>query len=243
MHSGVQNVLLARMPAPVREKLLAQARTIELYAGQRLMEPEAALDHAWFPRTGTLSMLRVFENGASVEIGMIGREGVLGVHALLQMHQQPNAALVQADGEIIRVPIASLVSAFETDAETRNLLLKFVHFMLIHAAQVAACNRLHSAEERLARWLLAMHDRILRDELTVTQDFLSHMLATRRATINEAVRALCDSGAISRKRNHVGVLDRPHLESLACECYGALAREAHRTVGFEPHPRSRLTFD
>lgn len=235
-----ENVLLASLPGDVREGVLADAETMELTASERLMEPEASLDHAYFPTTSTLSMLRVFENGSSVEIGMIGREGVLGVHALLRMHEQPNAALVQADGEVVRVPIGAIVRAFDSNVAARDVFLRYIHFMLVQAAQVAACNRAHRAPARLARWLLSMHDRLLRDELTVTQDFLAHMLATRLATINEAVGALCDSGAIAWRRTRVTVVDRPLLESLACECYGALAREAYRAVGVRPHPRGSL---
>ena len=240
MENEPENLLLASFPAAVRTHLLAGAQVLELEPGKRLMEPEAALDHAYFPTTATLSMLRVFENGASVEVGMIGREGVLGVHALLRMHEQPNAALVQAEGKVVRVPIAELVRAFDTNGEVRDLLLRYVHFMLIQAAQIAACNRAHSAEERLTRWLLCMHDRVIGDELTITQDFLSHMLATRRATINEAMAALCDAGAIASRRNRVMVIDRRRLEALACECYSAVAHEAFRTVGFQPHARSDI---
>ena len=240
--SSIENVLLEQFPETVRMRLVARAQVLELHAGERLMEPEAALDHAYFPRTATLSMLRVFENGASVEVGMIGRDGLLGVHALLRMYEQPNASLVQADGEVVRVPISALVEAFDAHLEVRDICLRYIHFMLIQAAQIAACNRAHSAEERLARWLLSMHDRVVRDELTVTQDFLSHMLATRRATINGAMAALCEAGPITRRRNHVTVVDRPGLEALACECYEALAHEAYRAVRFQPHARSEIRF-
>lgn len=236
--AAARNLLLSRIDERIRTDVLQGAELVTLPVANRLMEEDAPLEHVYFPVSGVLSILRVFLNGASVEIGMIGCEGFLGIHAVLGVQTQPNAALVQHGGAAVRVRTPVFVDCFHRYESVRRAVLPYVHYFMTQTAQIAACNRAHSPTERLARWLLAMHDRSDGDELAVTQEFLSHMLATRRPTINAAVSELRHAGAIANRRNRVTIEDRSALENQACECYLALLHEGARVLNFRGRSRA-----
>jgi len=236
--AATRNLLLSRFDKAVRAEILRQAEIVPLPISERLIEEESAPQHVYFPVTGVLSMLRVFLNGTSVEVGMIGCEGFLGIHAVLGAMTQPNAALVQHGGEAVRVRSSIFIENFHRYESVRTVVFPYIHYFLSQVAQIAACNRLHSPYERLARWLLTMHDRAEGDELIITQEFLAHMLATRRPTINAAVSELRGSGAITTRRNRVTIVDRTALEDHACECYFAVLAEGERVLNFRPPIRS-----
>jgi CRP-like cAMP-binding protein len=230
----MRNLLLAQLPESERTRLLAEAETLPVRVGDRLMEEEAPQEHMWFPLSAIISNLRVFTNGSAVEVGLVGREGLAGFHPLLGVECQPNASVVQTNGDAVRIRTSVVLHAFRERARVREIILRYVHYFLMQVSQVGACNRYHSAEERLARWLLTMHDRTDGDSLDVTQEFLAYMLATRRASINAAVGELRRCRAISTKRNTIIIDDRERLEQTACECYPALVREGLRTIDFKP---------
>jgi CRP-like cAMP-binding protein len=235
-----ENLILDKLPADVLQRLRPDLEPVQLPIGLRLMEEDTPLDYAYFPRNAVISLIRVFANGTSVEVGMTGYEGFLGVHATLGVTIQPTAALIQSEGEALRIPTSRIVELYEERADVRGVINPYIHYLMTQISQTAACNRTHTPEERLARWLLQIHDRVTSDTLIVTQEFLSSMLATRRASINEAVAHLRDAGAIAHRRQRITIADRALLESRTCECYAVLAREGVRAISFQPRAKSEL---
>ncbi|HEX7154506.1 MAG TPA: Crp/Fnr family transcriptional regulator [Thermoanaerobaculia bacterium] len=233
-----ENLLLEKLPSDVLQRLRPELEPVHLPLSLRLMEDEQALEYAYFPRDSVISLVRVFTNGTAVEVGMIGYEAFLGMHALLGINVQPAAAIVQMEGEAWRVPIGRVVDLYESRPDVRAVFGRAIHYLTTQISQTAACNRTHTPEERLARWLLQIHDRVIGDTMMVTQEFLSIMLATRRASINEAVAHLRDVGAIAHRRQRITVTNRELLESRACECYGTLTREGIRTLDFAPRAKA-----
>ncbi|HEX9981878.1 MAG TPA: Crp/Fnr family transcriptional regulator [Thermoanaerobaculia bacterium] len=235
-----ENLILDKLPADVLQRLRPDLEPVQLPIGQRVMEEDTPLEYAYFPRDAVISLIRVFANGTSVEVGMTGYEGFLGVHATLGIEIQPTASLIQSEGEALRIPTARIVELYDQRADVRAVINPYIHYLMTQISQTAACNRTHTPEERLARWLLQIHDRVTTDTLVVTQEFLSSMLATRRASINEAVAHLRDAGAIAHRRQRITVVDRALLESRTCECYAVLAREGSRSIAFQPRAKSEL---
>jgi len=233
------NLLLAALPSESLQRLEGQSRTSELMIEHRLFEADMRTD-VFFPLDGVVSLLRPLENGAEVEVGMVGADGLVGVNAVLGVPLNAHHGLVQGRGYVARLDPVAVRAEMQREPRTADVLLRYVNTFLAYVSQTAACNRMHSVEERLAHWLLILADRVGAPEMSVTQEFLSRMLAVRRAGINEAIRNLREAGAIAHGRNRVRILDRARLEELSCECYSSMRGEYERTLGFPPILRQRM---
>jgi CRP-like cAMP-binding protein len=169
-------------------------------------------------------------DGSTVEIGVVGPEGMVGIHALLGIESTPNESMVQVPGDGMRIRIGTLLDEFRRGGALQDLTLRYLYAFMMQISQTAACNRLHTVEERLARWLLMCHDRVEGDELALTHDFLAMMLGVRRAGVTGAAVALQAEGYIRYSRGHVTVMDRKALEEFVCECYAAVKAEFDRAL-------------
>lgn len=192
------------------------------------MERGVAFPHVHFPLDAVLSMLTVVQDGRGVEFATVGREGMSGSNETLTGAGTPMRVIAQVSGASLRVPAADLSELARTSFHARGLLLRYNQSLLVQAAQVAACNRLHPVEERCARWLLMTHDRVRRDEFLLTQEFLSQMLGVRRARVNVAAGTLQRAGLIRYSRGRIRLTDREGLEAASCECYGVVRAEYDR---------------
>jgi CRP-like cAMP-binding protein len=195
---------------------------VDLKLGTIVCEAGGVLEHAYFPTGAVLSLLTVLENGAAIETANIGREGAFGLFAAMYSRSSFNRCLVQLQGGMFRVPIKALQREFERSPHIRNLLVSYSETLLAQIQQTVACNSLHSTQERMARWLLMMHDRADSEDLVYTHEFLAAMMGVNRKSVTLAANALQAAGLIAYRRGKMKVLDRPGLEKAACECYGAL---------------------
>lgn len=236
--SLTENFLIRALPAEVIAELGRGATVTELQLSQRNFEAGGGV-HIFFPLDAVISMIRNLEDGSSVEVAMVGREGTVSVMSLLGVPDNALEGLTQGRGYAAVVDSAVVRRIVDSSAAARAVFHRYLAAYLGGIAQLAACNRLHVIVKRLAHWLLLLHDRVGRDEMSVTQEFLSRMLASRRAGINEAIQELARSGAIEHRRNRVVVLDRRLLEEMSCECYRTAAEEYERALGFAPVAKGR----
>jgi len=225
-HTG--NKILAALPRKEFEQLAAKLKPVELKLGVTLYQPEQKIEHAYFVNSGVVSVLAALEDGATVEAGVIGPEGIAGVSVILGADSTPNQALIQAEGDALRIASKDLRIEFRKGGKLRDLLLRYTHTLFTQVAQTAACNRLHSIEQRLARWLLLTQDRVGSDEFVLTQDFLSRMLGVRRAGVSVAANTLRQAQLIDYRRGIIVVMDRKGLEKYSCECYRIVKNEYDR---------------
>lgn len=226
-----ENQLLDAMSSSLRARIESHAKAVTPVLGTTLLEQDVRCEHGYFPSRGAvISMTRQIESGEMVEVGVIGFEGFGGTSALLDPRRQLDRGIVQGEGPFLEVPIEFLRDEIGRDAELRELLLRYTAAFLLQVAQTALCNRLHNVQQRFARWILMMHDRIAADDLRITQEFLAHMLGVRTAGVNEAVKNAEASGLIEHGRQRVTVLDRKGLEREACECYAVVKREFDRVT-------------
>jgi CRP-like cAMP-binding protein len=222
---AVRNRLLAALP-PDDFALLAPAlRRTDLKFKRVIYEPYQPVGTAYFLESGIVSMLAPLEEGRFMEVGLVGREGLVGLTAVFGADSAATQALVQASGTALQLRSAELKEAFEASATLRGLLLRYAHAYHAQVAQTAACNGHHLLEERLARWLLMAHDRSESDEFPMTQEFMSLMLGVRRAGVSVAASILQKAGAIRYRHGNTTVVDRSGLEAAACECYGTVRRQ------------------
>jgi CRP-like cAMP-binding protein len=227
----VRNGLLAAL-APDDFALLAPAlHPVELAFKQALNEPDRPIAAVHFPEGGMVSLLAGLEGGEAMEVGLVGREGLVGLPALLGDGRAGTEAVVQAQGAAWRAEAAALKAAFDESAGVRAVLLRYAQAFHAQVAQSAACNGRHGLEERLARWILMAHDRVDGDAFPMTQEFMALMLGVRRAGVSVAAGMLQKAGAIAHGRGRVTVLDRPGLEAAACGCYGTVRRQFERLLG------------
>jgi CRP-like cAMP-binding protein len=228
---AVRNQLLAALP-PDDFALLAPAlRRTDLELKRVLYEPYQPVGTVYFLESGIVSMLAPLEEGRFMEVGLVGREGLVGLTAVLGADSAATQALVQAPGTALQLRHAEIKEAFEASTTLRGLLLRYAHAYHAQVAQTAACNGYHLLEERLARWLLMAHDRAEGDEFPMTQEFMSLMLGVRRAGVSVAAGILQKAGVIDYKRGCINVLDRSGLEEAACECYGTVRQQFEKLLG------------
>ncbi len=233
------NRLLRAIPADACARLIAGSEVVTLKRGDLIYQPGEPIRRVYFPADMILSVISVMENGDRVEVGTIGNEGMGGLPAFLESESSPFTVFVQVSGES-RAVDAELVNSVAADSpETRALLHRYTQSFLNQSAQSAACNRMHSIEERCARWLLMTHDRVGRDTFDLTQEFLSDMLGVRRAGVTVVCGAFQRAGFIRYRRGHIAILDRAKLEEVTCECYARVRSEVDRLVGPAPS-RSEL---
>ena len=221
----MQNRLLSYLAAPDLALLAPHLKRVALEQGSVLQEPETSIETVYFPMSGAVSLLAVMKGGEAVEIASVGREGAVGLSARSGPWQAHAKAIVQVPGIATTIPAPLLRLAMVQSEQIRDVMIRHMETLWAQTEQLAACNALHSVEERLARWLLQMSDRIGNAELPVTQETLSQMLGVRRTTVTLVAQKLQEDGLIRYRRGHIVILDPVGLRALACECC-----QAHRRV-------------
>jgi len=224
------NHLLAVLPNSVYEQLFPHLELVPLPLGEALHESGGRLDHVYFPTTAIVSLLYVMENGASAEIAVIGNEGIVGLALFLGGESMPNRAVVQSAGHAYRLTGQLFKHEFNRPGALQRLLLRYTLALLTQMAQTAVCNRHHSVDQQLCRWLLLSLDRLPANALCMTQELIANMLGVRREGVTEAAGKLQSAGLIHYTRGHITVLDRPGLEARVCECYEVVRKEFRRLL-------------
>jgi len=227
----VENRLLAALPADDYERLRPNLREVSFSLGEVVYEFGGELDYVFFPTNSIVSLLYTMENGDSAEMGLTGNEGVVGIALFMGGGTMPNRAVVQSAGGALRMKAKILKDEFARGGRFQQLLLRYTQALITQISQTAVCNRLHSVEQQLCRWLLLSHDRLNTDELVMTQELIADMLGVRREGVTVAAGRLQDAGAISYVRGHIQILDRPKLEETVCECYRVVRDEFERLLG------------
>jgi CRP-like cAMP-binding protein len=234
-HSPNQNRLLAALPTADFERLAAHLELVPMRLGDTLYEPGGQLQHVYFPTTAIVSLLYVLESGASAEIAGVGNEGILGIALFMGGNTTPSSAVVQTAGHGYRLPGKLLKEEFNRAGLMQRLLLRYTQALLTQMCQTAACNRHHSIEQQLCRWLLLTLDRLPSSELVMTQELVASALGVRREGITEAAGNLQRAGVIRYRRGHISVLERSGLETRACECYAVVRKELIRLLSDGQH--------
>jgi CRP-like cAMP-binding protein len=229
--STVRNCLLAALPPDDFALLAGSLRRVEMVLKQVLHEPNQPIETVYFPETGTVSMLAALEDGELLEVGVVGREGMVGLPVILEGESSITEPMVQIPGTGWHVRTATVKQAFDTSPALRSLFLRYVLAYHNQVTQTAACYARHPLEERLARWLLMVHDRAEGDELPLTQEFIAQMLGVRRAGVSVAAGTFQKAGLLSYMHGHIIILDRPGLEAAACECYRIMQRQFEHLLG------------
>jgi CRP-like cAMP-binding protein len=225
-----KNQLLAALPDEEYQRILPHLEVVDLPLKKTLYHPGDKIDYVYFPNQGIISLVTILEDGASIEVGIIGNEGVLGVEVFLGDPIAQYEMVVQSPDSGIRMAAAPFKAEFERGGPLQRLLLRYMQTLFFQVAQGAACFRRHSIEERLARWLLMVSDRINSNDLPLTQEFISHMLGTRRAGVTIAAGTLQQAGLIRYHRGNITIVDREHLEEASCECYRMIKAMTERSL-------------
>jgi CRP-like cAMP-binding protein len=233
-HHPTQNRLLAALPALEYERLLPHLELVPMPLGEVLYESGGRLQHVYFPTTSIVSLLYVLENGASAEIAVVGNEGILGISLFMGGETTPSRALVQSAGFGYRLKAQLLKQEFNRAGPMLRLLLRYTQALITQMTQTAVCNRHHSVEQQLCRWLLLSLDRLPTDEVSMTQELIANMLGVRREGVTEAAGKLQRAGLIRYSRGRIEVLDRPGLEQAVCECYLVVKLEFDRLLSDVP---------
>ena len=229
-HTPRNNHLLANLPLEARERLFPDLEMVELALGEVLYESGAELSHVYFPTTSIVSLLYVMENGASAEIAVVGNEGIVGVALYMGGETTPSRAVVQSAGLGYRLTGQLLKKEFNRSEAMQHLLLRYTQALLTQMAQTAVCNRHHTVDQQLCRWLLLSLDRLASNQLTMTQELIANMLGVRREGVTEAAGKLQNAGLIHYNRGKITVIDRAGLEGQVCECYGVVKKEFNRLL-------------
>jgi CRP-like cAMP-binding protein len=232
--SPLQNHLLAALPADVQVRVFPQLELVTLPLGKVLYESGGALRHVYFPTDSIVSLLYVMESGASAEISVVGNEGLIGIALFMGGESTPSRAIVQSAGYALRLKGQLLKDEFNRHGEMQLLLLRYTQSLITQMAQTAVCNRHHSIDQQLCRWLLLSLDRLPSNRLTMTQELIANMLGVRREGVTEAAGKLQKAGVIEYNRGHITVLDRPRLEAMSCECYAVVKKETDRLLPYMP---------
>ena len=224
------NHLLAALPAAEWQRWLPQLEWVEMPLGQVLYESGTTLSHVYFPLTAIVSLLYVMENGASAEIAVVGNEGIVGISLFMGGESTPSRAVVQSAGHGFRLNAQTMKDEFNRAGPVLHLLLRYTQALITQMAQTAVCNRHHSLDQQLCRWLLLSLDRLQGNDLVMTQELIANMLGVRREGVTEAALKLQKVGLISYARGHISVLDRAGLEQRTCECYAVVKKEYDRLL-------------
>jgi CRP-like cAMP-binding protein len=221
--SRVSNRILSALPVEDYRRLTSEARHITLPGGGRLYEADQPIHNVHFILDGIGSVVTTMDEGTSIEIMIVGWEGMVGLHALQEPTATvPTSAFIQIPGSALEVSAVTVRNEFHRGGEFHSLLLPYMQFALVQISQCAACNRLHDLEERLSRWLLMVNDRLRVNEFELTHEFLAQMLGTRRSSVTLAAGVLQRAGLLTYHRGRVQIIDRKGLEDVACECYPTL---------------------
>lgn len=230
-HDPTQNQILAALPRAEFERLAPHLELVEMQLGEVLYESGGRLNHVYFPTTSIVSLLYVMADGASAEIAVVGNEGILGISLFMGGETTPSRAVVQSAGHAYRLKSQLLKEEFNRSGPVMNLLLRYTQALITQMAQTAVCNRHHSVDKQLCRWLLMSLDRLSTNQLTMTQELIANMLGVRREGVTEAAGRLQRAGMIRYSRGQITVLDRPRLEQDVCECYAVVKKEFDRLLG------------
>ena len=233
LSTPMQNQLLAALPHVVQQRLFPHLEPVALPLGTVLYESGNRLRYVYFPIDAIVSLLYVMKNGASAEISVVGNEGMVGIAAFMGGDSTPSRAIVQSAGSGYRLTSSRFKEEFTDDADTRLLMLRYIQALITQMAQTAVCNRHHSVDQQLCRWLLLSLDRLPDNCLTMTQELIANMLGVRREGVTIAAGKLQQLGVIEYHRGHITVLDRAKLELLSCECYAVVKQETDR---LQPSP-------
>ncbi|HEX8283493.1 MAG TPA: Crp/Fnr family transcriptional regulator [Pyrinomonadaceae bacterium] len=226
-----KNRLLARLPPEEYGRVLPHLGRVSFPLGQVVYESGGRMEHIYFPTSAIVSLLYTMENGSSAEMGMAGREGLVGVALFMGGDTMPNRAVVQSAGGAVRMRARLLREEFARGGAFQRLLLRYTQALLTQMSQTAVCNRLHGIEQQLCRWLLLSRDRLDSDELVMTQELIANMLGVRREGVTAAAGRLQEQGLISYVRGRIQILDRRGLEAAVCECYKVVKDEYDRLLG------------
>ena len=226
----MENRLLAMLPQEEMERLLPHLEHVSFALGEVIYESGGRQSYIYFPTTAIISLLYLMENGSSAEMGLAGKEGLVGIALFMGGDTVPNRAVVQSAGAAFRMKTKVLQDEFARGGTFQRLLLRYTQALMTQMSQTAVCNRLHTVEQQLCRWLLLSRDRLDSDELVMTQELIANMLGVRREGVTEAAGNLERAGLIHYRRGHITVLDRAGLEQRTCECYSVVKKEYDRLL-------------
>lgn len=235
---ALRNHLIAALPAAEYSRLHDRLELVSLQLGGVLYESGEELRHVYFPTTAIISMLYVMENGGTAEIGIAGNNGLVGYALFMGGESTASRAVVQAAGNAVRVKAVDIKEAFALGGVFQEVLLRYVQSLITQISQTAVCNRLHTVQQQLCRWLLINHDQLPGNRLVMTHDLIANMLGVRREGVSVAAAHLQNTGVIAYVRGTITILDREKLESIACECYQVVMQEYDRLLG--PYIRRNL---
>jgi CRP-like cAMP-binding protein len=231
IQSPIENHLLSSISAEECARLRPNMQHKSLTLGQVIYEPGARLDYVYFPTSCVVSWLYTTQDGSTAEVALAGNDGVVGVPLFLGGGTAPHRAVVQIAGDALKIPASVLQGEFARGGPLQRTLLRYTQAFITQIAQTAVCNRLHSVEQRLCRWLLLCRDRVNYSEFLMTQEYIANMLGGRRESVTVAAGRLQDAGLIHYSRGRIKILNREGLEDIVCECYQMLEDELHRLVG------------
>ena len=231
-----ENHLLASLSKAELKRMSPHLEPLEMPLGHIIYESGRVQDYVYFPTTCIISLLYVMEDGSSAEIAIVGKEGLVGISLFMGGETTPSRAIVQSEGKAFRLAARHLRAEFGRAGSWQHLLLRYTQSLITQMAQTAVCNRHHSVDQQLCRWLLLSLDRLPSDELIMTQELIANMLGVRREGVTAAAGKLQKAGVITYQRGHIKVLDRPKLEKMSCECYEVVRKES---VRLEHYPTTR----
>ncbi len=231
-HDPRQNHLLAALPRDEYQRLAPHLERVELTLGESLVESGKVMRHVYFPTDCIVSLLCVMDDGDSTEIAVVGAEGIVGISLFMGGETTPSRAIVQSAGSAYRLKGQLIKDEFDRASTLQHLLLRYTQALITQMAQTAVCNRHHSLDQQLCRWLLLSLDRLPTNELVMTQELIANMLGVRREGVTESAGKLQKAGLISYHRGHISILDRPGLEARVCECYAVVKREYDRLLSY-----------
>jgi len=233
MNTGMdRNHLLALLPQNLKDQIYPQLREVKLSLGEEVYAAGQEVKYVYFPIDSIISLLYVMLDGASAEISVVGCEGIVGIAVFMGGESTPSRAVVQSAGMAYRLPAAELKRQFNADANFRVLMLRYTQALITQMAQTAVCNRHHTIDQQLCRWLLLSMDRLPTSQLTMTQELIANMLGVRREGVTEAAGKLQNAGVISYQRGKITVINRSKLEQLSCECYAVVKQETDRLAAY-----------
>ncbi|QJR16722.1 Crp/Fnr family transcriptional regulator [Usitatibacter palustris] len=234
--SPKQNHLLANLSAAELKRMRPHLEAVAMPLGHVIYESGRLLDHVFFPTTSIVSLLHVLENGSTTEIAVVGNDGLVGISLFMGGETTPSRAMVQSTGHAFRLPAKFLHAEFGRGGSMQHLLLRYTQALITQMAQTAVCNRHHSVDQQLCRWLLLSLDRLPTQDLVVTQELIASMLGVRREGVTAAAGKLQEAGVIEYRRGHIRVLNRTKLEKMSCECYSVVRKECDRLLPYKIAP-------
>jgi CRP-like cAMP-binding protein len=227
----VGNWLLDALPPEDYQRLLPNLKPVTFSLGEVIYESQGQMEHVYFPTTSHISLLYTMVDGSTAEVGLVGNEGLIGIALFMGGDTTPNQAIVQGAGDAFKMRATAMQAEFNRGGAFQLALLRYTQALITQISQTAVCNRLHTAEQRLCRWMLMTHDRVQSDKLQMTHEFISHMLGIQRESVSLIASRLQEKGAISYKRGHIQIVNRQILEEGSCECYDVVKMEHQRLIG------------